>query len=238
MCETGEFHNLVADLRLNTGCISLAEDKWLESGSRSCQPPSSVSGCWVPASPQGSGRDDGGGEELMSRVMEAGRGELLFGGGGKVDLFYFYAGYSLDAALREWQRRGGGSGAAMGTVGPSGVRDGQGKCREQFICKKKNNDTFQMCLQSAVSFNAPELSKFYLFSKNLIRKRHFSALTGSWAWPTWRTDGPSFSGGSRLQWGRPRPLHETTTTSNSKNVQFGSETHCGLSSGLAWQRAR
>lgn len=89
MCESGKFHNLVADLRLNMGCISPAEDRWLEGCSKSSQPPVSVSGCWVPTSSRGSRSDDGGGQELMGRAAEAGWGELFFGGGGNVDLFYF-----------------------------------------------------------------------------------------------------------------------------------------------------
>jgi len=89
MCETGKFHNLVTDLRLNTGCISPAEDVWLEGRSKSCQPPYSVSGCWVPAPMQGSRSDGGGSEELVYGAMEAAWGELFFGSRGKVDLFYF-----------------------------------------------------------------------------------------------------------------------------------------------------
>lgn len=108
MCETGKFHNLVAILRLIPGCISLAEDRWLAGCSKCCRPllaSFSASGCWVPASSQGSGSDDGGGEELVYGVAEAGWGELLF------RCVLFFTSCSLGTAIK---------GAAMST-GQRGV---------------------------------------------------------------------------------------------------------------------
>lgn len=95
-----------------------------------------------------------------------------------------------------------------------------------------------MYLPSTVSLYALELSKLYVFLKKLIMKHRLSVLTGSWSRPTWRTDGQSFRGGSGLRQGTARSLHETTVISNSKNVPFGSETRCRLTSKLARQRAR
>lgn len=151
MCETGKFHNLVAILRLNPGCISPAEDRWLAGCSKSCRPllaSFSDSGCWVPASSQGSDSDDGGGGGWL--------GWVILRRWGKRRCVLFCTSRSLGTAVREWQW-------ALGSVGSSSVRNGREKCREQFIYKP--ND------KSSVSFKALELSKIYSF----LKKPHYEA---------------------------------------------------------------